>query len=86
MSRYNGRWNLIKPFYDVFFLVIVVPVAVSVGLAVYTYWRLLRGHETAVAKVEWCLCETTSHDWADEDDYGLEPLCLKCGTERDRNG
>lgn len=86
MSRYNGRHDLTKPFEDVVFVVVVVPIALSCGLVAYTYWRLLHDHETAVQRVQFWTCETTGgHNWADEHDYGVEPVCLFCGTERDRD-
>lgn len=78
MSIYNGTWDLVKPFYDLFFIFVVIPV---LGI-VYATSRIFVDHEQARNNAVRVICLMSGHHWADEDKYGVEPVCLGCGKNR----
>jgi hypothetical protein len=79
MSRYNHWWyDLTKPFRDVFFLLVIVPLIISAAIAA----RIVYGEDEWESIFERFVCRLTSHQWADEDKYGAEAVCLNCGEKR----
>jgi hypothetical protein len=78
MSRYNSIGVKLKGWVFLFF------VAPSIVTAYAIAYILYDDEEEAFHKVSSLfLCPFTGHNWADETEYGVQPVCLECGTKRE---
>lgn len=76
MSWYNSTSTVAKGWLAVFAMP-ALAIAIVVAELIYD------DEEDAMSAVSRLLvCPITGHDWADDDPYGVKPVCLNCGTER----
>lgn len=79
VSRYNHwRYELLKPFEAFFFWIVVAPLLLSFFLAV----AIVYDTEEAMDRCDQLVCRLTGHRWADDNKWGVEPVCLNCGARR----
>lgn len=52
------------------------------GLTTLLIWPLLERLGVADKRLGRPFCWVTGHDWADDDPYGVEPVCLYCSKDR----
>lgn len=55
-----------------------VPLMVIVTI----FLELVYDEEEARHHATILICMIGEHDWGDEDEYGVEPVCLRCGETR----
>ena len=80
MSRWNGAWyDLTRPLRELFLVVIVAPIF----LAIFSAVAIVYDTEEAMDRCDRLVCRLTEHQWADDDKYGVEPVCLECGARRE---
>lgn len=82
MSRYNGPLHeLLRLFRDLFFLFFLLPLY-ALG---FTICYAIFGPQAGPEKWNRVVCWLTEHHWADNQKYGVEPVCLICNTHREDN-
>lgn len=73
------EWLWVKVIAPTVFMLVVVPVFLTTVVVLTLVYDL----EAAMDTIDRWTCRLTSHQWADEDEYGVEPVCAVCGAERD---